>query len=277
MKQSSVIFHFLIAILFSLLIMLFDSLSWLGWFRGSIEIIFRPETRALSLASDAIAQSIASAKYISSGPARIADLERRLAAAEREAIFSVRRQEKTEASSVLDWAVEQGFRLIPAQVLSFGPQLIIEIPLDNKCLTFADQQMSDICQVSGGQPVVSPGGALVGSIAALGRWSARVKLLSDSGSQIPVAVLTPDKQKMAKGILTGAFGASLTLEKVLTEVELQPDLAVVTTGEDDLFPPDLLVGWIGKTGPKQASSLYQAAQIVPAAEISGLKIVFIIL
>ena len=73
-----------------------------------------------------------------------------------------------------------------------------------------------------------------------------------------------------------AFGAAVTLEKVLTEVDLQPDLAVVTTGEDDQFPPDLLIGWIGKTGAKEASSVYQKAEVVPAASPAELTTVFII-
>lgn len=261
MKLSSLIFHFLIAIFFSLLIMMFNSLSWLGWFRGSVETVFRPETRILSSVSAGINQVFASAKYLSSGPARVADLERRLAAADREAISFTRHQEKTDASSILGWANEWGFSLVPAQVLSSGSQLII----------------GRTPTLKAGQPVISSAGALVGSVAQVGRFSARVKLLSDSTSQIPVAVLTPGKQKKATGILTGSFGTSLAVEKILTEVDLQPDLAVVTTGENDLFPPDLLIGWIGKTGPKQVSSLYQKAVVIPAAEISGLKIVFIIL
>ena len=97
-----------------------------------------------------------------------------------------------------------------------------------------------------------------------------------SGSQIPAAVLNPGKQKLAAGLLSGSFGAAITLEKVLTEVDLQPDLAVVTTGEDDQFPSDLLIGWIGKTGAKEASSVYQKAEVVPAVNPSELKTVFII-
>lgn len=266
MKSSSLIFNFLIAILFSLLVMLTDSLSWLGWFRGGIETIFRPETRVLSVASDAMVQSIASVKYISSGPARITDLERRLVAAEREAAFSARDREKSAAASVLGWADRRDFSLVPATVLSSGSQLIIEIPPD----------LPDTPDFSG-KPVVSPEGALIGSVAAVGRWSARVKLLSDSGSQIPVAVLKPDKQKLTVGLLSGSFGSALILEKILTEIDLQPDLVVITTGEDDFLPSDLLIGWIGKTGAKQASSVYQTVQVVPAVSPSELKMVFIIL
>lgn len=265
MKPSSLFFHFLIAIFFSLLIMLFDSLSWLDWFSGSIETIFRPQTRLLSKVSSGINQMVNTGRYFSSGPARVADLERRLVAAERQAVFSARRQETSVNPSVLEWADQRGFSLIPAQVLSSGSQLIIETPPD----------FPDTPDLSG-KPVVTPDGALVGSVAAVGRWSARVKLLSDSASQIPAAVLNPDKHRLAAGILTGSFGAAITLEKVLTEINLDPDLAVVSTGEDDLFPPDILVGWIGKTGVKQASSVYQKAEVVPAVNLGELQTVFII-
>jgi cell shape-determining protein MreC len=261
MKPPSLIFHFLIAIFFSLLVMFFDSLSLLGWLRGSIETIFRPETRVLSLAATNIARSAATVRYISSGPARVADLERRLAAAEREAVVSARDREKSAAAEVLGWAAGRNFSLIPAAVLSSGPQLIIEIPPENKC----------ICKV-----VVSPDGALVGEIVQIGRWSARVKLLSDSQSQISAAVLTPDKQKLTDGIVVGSFGAAGSLEKILTEVDLQPDLTVVTSGQDDKFPSDILIGWIGKTVPKQESSVYQTAPVVPAVNPAELKVVFII-
>ncbi len=262
MKPSDLFFRFLIGIFFSLLLMLFDSLSWANRLRGGIEIILRPETKILSSVSGAANRIISGAKYLSSGPARIADLERRLAAAENLAAASVRNQEKSEASKLLDWAGDRGFSLVPASVLSSGPQLIIEIPPLAKDLT--------------GRPVVSPDGALVGSVAQVGRWSARVKLLSDSQSQIPAAVLKPDKQKLTAGVLVGAFGAALTLEKVLTEIDLQPDLAVVTSGQDDKFPPEILIGWIGKTAAKEESSLYQQAEIVPAVNPSELKTVFII-
>ncbi len=268
MKPSSLIFRFLIGLFFSLLIMLLDSIFWMGWFRGGIETVFRPETRILSLAAGGIGRLIASARYFSSGPARIADLERRLIAAERESLTSARNREKSQASMVLGWADDRGFSLIPAAVLSSGSQLIIEIPPDLPDIPDNPDFIN--------KPVVSPDGALLGSIAEIGRFSARVKLLSDSTSQIPVAVLTPDKQKMAKGSLTGSFGASLTLEKVLTEVNLEPDLAVVTTGEDDQFPSDLLIGWIGKTGAKEASSVYQKAEVVPAVNPGELQTVFII-
>lgn len=261
MKTTGLIFRFLIAIFFSLLMMLFDSFSWLNWFRAGVETIYRPQIRVLSTVSATVNQIVSVVRYVSSGPARIADLERRLAAAEREAISSAHIREKADSTSILGWADGRGFSLGFAQVLSSGSQLIIEIP------------PADVID----KPVLSPDGALLGSVAQVGRFSARVKLLSDSTSQIPVAVLTPDKQKLATGILTGSFGTSLMVEKILTEVDLQPDLTVVTTGENDLFPPDILIGWIGKTGPKQVSSLYQQAEVVPAAEISGLKIVFIIL
>ncbi len=268
MKPSSLLFHFLIGIFFSLILMLFDSLSWVNWLRGGIETIYRPETRVLSSASAVINQTVTSAKYISSGPVRIADLERRLAAAEREAIIFARNREKTDSTAALGWADSRGFSLVPAAVLSSGSRLIIEIPPDLP--DFPDTP--DFV----GRPVVSPDGALLGSIAEIGRFSARVKLLSDSTSQIPAAVLKPDKQKLTAGVLVGAFGAALTLEKVLTEFDLQPDLAVVTSGRDDQFPADILIGWIGKTVSKQESSVYQTAQVVPAANPSQLKTVFII-
>jgi len=268
MKPSSLIFRFLIAVFFSLTVMFFDSLSRLGWFRGSIETVFRPETRVLSFVAGGAGRLIAAGRYFSSGPARVADLERRLAAAENFAIASARNQEKLESSRILGWVDNRGFSLAPAKVLSFGWQLIIEIPPNLPDLPDTPDLI--------GKPVLSPDGALVGSIAKVGRWSARVKLLSDSGSQIPAAVLNPGKQKLAAGLLSGSFGAAITLEKVLTEVDLQPDLAVVTTGEDDQFPSDLLIGWIGKTGAKEASSVYQKAEVVPAVNPAELKTVFII-
>jgi len=270
MKSSSLIFRFLIGIFFSLLLILFDSLSWVNWLRGGIEIVLRPETKILSSVSAGINRIISGAKYFSSGPARVADLERRLSAAENLAVVSARNQEKTEASKVLAWADGRGFSLVPAKVLSSGSQLIIEIP--PPVIPSERGESRDLVN----EPVVTPDGALVGAIAQVGRWSARVRLLSDSQSQIPAAVLKPDKQKLTSGVLTGSFGAAITLEKVLTEVDLQPDLAVVTTGEDDQFPPDLLIGWIGKTGAKEASSVYQKAEVVPAASPAELTTVFII-
>lgn len=87
------------------------------------------------------------------------------------------------------------------------------------------------------QPVVA-GGALVGRVAGVGSRSARVLLLTDLNSHIPVIV----GEAGERGILAGNNSATLELGYLPAGTQTAPGDRVVTSGHGGVFPPGLAVG-----------------------------------
>lgn len=91
--------------------------------------------------------------------------------------------------------------------------------------------------LSKGDAVVDVSG-LVGRVIETGRRSARILLITDINSKIPVVV----QRTRVPAILAGNNGATLTLEFLPDGAEVEPGDRVVTSGHGDVFPPDIQVG-----------------------------------
>ena len=83
---------------------------------------------------------------------------------------------------------------------------------------------------------------LVGRISGVGSRTARVILLTDSSSRIPVTV-QPSGQR---AILTGDNTKYPLLDFLENRGEVRPGDQVVTSGDGGLFPADLLVGRVAE-------------------------------
>jgi rod shape-determining protein MreC len=81
---------------------------------------------------------------------------------------------------------------------------------------------------------------LVGRISGVGNQTARVILLTDSNSRIPVTV-QPSGQK---AILSGDNSAAPPLEFLEDADQVRPGDRVVTSGDGAVFPAGLLVGQV---------------------------------
>lgn len=79
---------------------------------------------------------------------------------------------------------------------------------------------------------------LVGRISGVGEQTARVILLSDSSSQIPVTIQPSGQSALLHGDNTGAP----PLEFVENQDEVRPGDRVVSSGDGSVFPAGLLVG-----------------------------------
>lgn len=98
--------------------------------------------------------------------------------------------------------------------------------------------------VEKGQVVVNENG-LIGRVIEVFDQTARVLLITDYTSRIPVNILGPD----VRGIVRGTN--SYNLELVFTEdedVKIEEGMVVVTTGVDGMFPANLPVGVIHNVG-----------------------------
>ncbi|MSO75070.1 MAG: rod shape-determining protein MreC [Alphaproteobacteria bacterium] len=88
--------------------------------------------------------------------------------------------------------------------------------------------------------VVLGGHGLIGRIVDVGSGSARVLLITDLNSRVPVFI----GANRARAVLAGDNSDTPRLEFLGAEVGIEPGDRVVTSGEGGVFPPGLPVGTI---------------------------------
>lgn len=96
-----------------------------------------------------------------------------------------------------------------------------------------------------GQAVLG-GEGLAGRITETGRHSARVLLITDLNSRIPVMI----QNTRHKGILAGQNTGTLKLDRLPPDSGVEPGARVVTSGHGGMLPPDLPVGVITNVSPE---------------------------
>jgi rod shape-determining protein MreC len=92
------------------------------------------------------------------------------------------------------------------------------------------------------------GEGLVGRIVGLGEASARVLLLTDFASRVPVKILPSGR----RAILTGDATAAPQLLFIADPEGVAIGDRVVTSGDGGVFPPDLPVGVVAALGDRSA-------------------------
>lgn len=95
---------------------------------------------------------------------------------------------------------------------------------------------------------------LVGRISGVGRQTARVLLLTDTSSAIPVTIQPSGQQ----AILAGDNTIRPLLRFIEKPDQVRPGDRVVTSGDGGMFPPDLLVGQVA-LGPDRRLRLRLSA------------------
>lgn len=149
--------------------------------------------------------------------------------------FSILQNENHELRSLVNAVDEIEGESLTARVIS------------DKKSTFSQTvivQIDDARAVEKGQVVVNEYG-LVGRVLEVFKNTARILLITDYASRIPVKVLEAD----VRGIVRGTN--SYNLELVFTEdeeIKIKEGMVIVTTGVDGLFPQGLPVGVIRNVG-----------------------------
>ncbi|MDO8551835.1 MAG: rod shape-determining protein MreC [bacterium] len=134
--------------------------------------------------------------------------------------------------------------------------------------------------------VVVVDSTLIGRVTNLGGHFSKVLLPTAENSKILavsrklVSKDTPESPKdtlektiQAKGLLTGQ-GGRMNFEKVTLKEVLESGDLLVTAG-DEVFPPNLLLGKIGKVSRREGD-IYQKAEVEPLIDASSLETVFVI-
>ena len=91
---------------------------------------------------------------------------------------------------------------------------------------------------------VLAGDGLLGRIIETGKSSARVLLITDYNSRIPVLI----EGSLQKAILVGDNSTQPVLKYFPSDAEIQSGMRIVTSGHGGVFPPGLPVGTIVKRG-----------------------------
>jgi rod shape-determining protein MreC len=91
---------------------------------------------------------------------------------------------------------------------------------------------------------VMAGKGLIGRIMEVGRNAARVLLVTDLNSRIPVTI----QATRTRAILAGRNGDLLKLERLPPDSGLTVGQRVVTSGDDGILPPEIPIGTIVSVG-----------------------------
>ena len=106
---------------------------------------------------------------------------------------------------------------------------------------------------------------LVGRVSGVGQTTARIIYLTDINSRVPVVV----QPSGLRGLVTGDNTSTPLIEFIEDPDRLRPGDRVMTSGDGDVLPPDLLVGAIVRDGDGRL-------RIRPAADYERLEFIRIL-
>lgn len=128
-----------------------------------------------------------------------------------------------------------------------------------------------------GDPVVSEGGALVGSVIDVGQGHSTVQLINDTRS----LVTGLDSRTRATGDVVGRLAAPLAMGKIPVTERIEVGDAVVTAGLDlgrrfrSSYPKNLPIGRVVDV-QQEPGEIVQTALVEPAADLDRLELVLVI-
>lgn len=125
--------------------------------------------------------------------------------------------------------------------------------------------------IQAGRPVIVSSGILVGKVEESYPGSAKVTLLTDSGS----AINAVDLETGAKGIIKGTYGLGITMDMISQADVVNQGDTIVTSGLGGEMPKGLLIGKVQEVRIS-SDKLFQQALIIPSAKYSNLDVVSVI-
>ncbi len=88
--------------------------------------------------------------------------------------------------------------------------------------------------------VIGAGGALVGRVIQVHLWTSTVQLITDPLSGVGARLVN----SRATGLVSGGGASALRLSYISTLTEVTGGEAIVTSGEDGIYPADLMIGHV---------------------------------
>ena len=128
-----------------------------------------------------------------------------------------------------------------------------------------------------GDPVIGPGGSLIGQVVDAGSGFSRVLLISDT--RVNVAGLIESSR--AVGLISGKLGQPLEMVDIPAQLVVNINESVVTAGIEltegirSPYPKGLLIGTIAGVS-RSPGQRFQTALVTPAADLDRLEYVLVI-
>jgi rod shape-determining protein MreC len=171
-------------------------------------------------------------------------------------------QENQSLRRTLNFKQSSKFNLLPVEVLNSDPTGFTQTLVIDKG---ANQG------INLDQPVVVAPGLLVGKVTKLYPNSAQVTLITDPSVVINAEVVDSG----ARALIRGEHGLGLSLDLVTQNELIKTGDGVITSGLSNDFPRGILIGEISGIR-SSATELFQKAFVSPAADLRGLKFLFVI-
>lgn len=111
---------------------------------------------------------------------------------------------------------------------------------------------------------------IVGKVLQTFPTVSQVLLINDQSSGVGAILETSRLQ----GVLRGTANGEVMLERVMSDEQILPGDAVLTSGGDQIFPKGLRVGKVSRVGP--GKDVFLNIKITPAADLSKLEEVLVV-
>ncbi|HET9181156.1 MAG TPA: rod shape-determining protein MreC [Candidatus Angelobacter sp.] len=153
-------------------------------------------------------------------------------------------------------------QLLPAQVIgTSGAEMSHMIQVDKGSTSGIRVDM----------PVITPDG-VVGKVKDVFPYVSMVLLISDRDSGAGVIL----ENSRLQSVLRGSPRGELRLSDIMSDEDVAPGEAVVTSGGDGIFPKGLPVGTVSRVSPDHNNQPFLAVTVKPAADLSRLEEVLIV-
>lgn len=175
--------------------------------------------------------------------------------------LSEAKKENESLKRDLGFIQKTNFTYEPAEVIAFDPSNLRSAITVNKGTENG---------LAAGMAVISDG-FMVGRISEITPKTAKVQLITDPNSAIPVTI----QDTNTNGITKGEIGYGLSMEKIPQGDQAKEGATVITSGLGGEIPRGLILGTIEKI-LRQENSLFVSASIRPSANLSTLYRVLVI-
>ncbi|MFC1711543.1 rod shape-determining protein MreC [Patescibacteria group bacterium] len=232
-----------------------DKLNWLNWIKRPIESISNPINGWIykKRSEVSIFNKQETDPIILQNKTETLELKN----AEFEILLDTLEKENEDMRKLLQAPLSPSWKFIPAKVLG----------IKNGIMTI--NQGSDV-GVSEGQVVVFEN-MLIGKVISVNPKLSKIVLPIHKDSKIKAMVL----ENKGKGVIKSKLGEILVFEEVLQQINLEKNQIIITSGEENIFPVNLIIGKIERI-EEEETAIYQKAIIDILIDYISLDNVFII-
>lgn len=249
-RQLPVAANIAIAIGLVVLLVLFNAIGILRPLEGLVGLTLEPITKTLQIRGKSNLE-----KENAQLQEKVGDLEGQLAE------LKEAKLENDALRNQLGFAQSGDYQLAQARIIS-------QDPTNYQQVLTTDRGSSS--GIKHGMVAVT-GGLLVGRVIDTTPSTAKVQLITDFSSAVPVL----DQETRATGLISGTRGFGLKLEMVPQTDQLKEGDTLITSGFGGEYPKGLVVGRVGKV-TKRDSDVFQSAEVRPSADFRKLESLFII-